>query len=48
MFRRFLLLYFPPLDWIASFGSWLRDQQMAEVERSAAAEEFQRRLRTLA
>jgi hypothetical protein len=45
MVRRFFLLYFPPLDWLASFGSWLRDLQLAEVERTTAAEESRRRLR---
>ena len=45
MLRRFLLLYFPPLDWLASLGSWLRDLQMREIDRATATEQFKRRIR---
>lgn len=45
MVRRFLLLHFPPLDWLASLGSWLRDLQIREIETTTAAEQFKRRIR---
>jgi hypothetical protein len=45
MLRRFFLLYFPPLDWLASLGSWLRSLQMREMERVAEVSAFEHRIR---
>lgn len=45
MLRRFLLLHFPPLDWLASLGSWLRDLQIREIDRTTASEQFRSRIR---